>query len=154
MKIVKASEIENISSVPVDFLKESSKFIYKLGKTLQKFCKTYSVSVATANQFGIRKKVMAFRYNDDTLVTAINPSYSVKGTRENIIEVCLLYPDRYFRVQRYKTVHVSFTTFNKIGIPIIRNITLDGESSFYYQQGVDTLNGVTVALKGSEVTLP
>ena len=152
MEMVPAREIESCVCEVVDVKTENPKSMFTLGYELGRVCFTQKGLGLAAPQVGIFRKIMVFRDEEATMMIAINPTYFPKGSRGTYMEACMSYPDRGFRVKRYKSVTAHFWTITSEKKFVFLKKILKGNAAIVYQHETDHLNGITLATKGKEIT--
>lgn len=151
MKIIHFSHIEGVECE--DVLEDEIAEVYALTNEMVKFChKEQGIGLA-APQIGVFKKFFIW-LDGDKWSLAINPTYFPdKKNTINLMERCLSYPERYFKVKRYKRISAVFYNIDgKTGKLKKYSRKLSGDRAWVFQHECDHLFGKTINTEGIDMT--
>jgi len=153
MKIVPAEEIEGVScgEVSEDEIPE----VFALAEEMVKFCHEKQGVGLAAPQIGINKKFFVW-LDGDKWQLAINPTvFPDRKKSQEVLERCLSYEGKYFRVKRYKKITAVFYSIDgKTGKLKKYSRQLSGDRAWIFQHETDHINGITIATCGLDMTVP
>lgn len=141
MKLVDASQIENITTEPLSS-KTVSKYIKeKFFEKVVKFCQENGGAGLAAPQIGLRQQFFV-AFVDGRWMLFVNPKITkMSGSREST-EGCLSYPGLLVKTTRAEEVIVSLTLHGRIFIHKFK-----GQDAAIVQHEYDHLNGITIKTK-------
>lgn len=152
MELVPASQIEGIETEEVK--EEDIPEILELAGEMVKFCHAKGGIGLAAPQIGINKKFFVWLGNIDEWQLAINPKIFPDGKKKvTLMERCLSYPDKYFKIDRYKRITAVFYNVNaETGKLEKFSKKLSGDRAWVFQHEYDHLNGKTLMTEGEDMT--
>ncbi len=150
MSLVPSNEIEHITCDEVK--QEEVEEVFSLVQEMIKFCHEKGGVGLAAPQIGINKKFFVW-VDGDKWQVAINPSYFPDGkTTMSLLERCLSYSGKYFRVKRYKRITAVFYNIDgKTGKLKKYSRKLSSERAWVFQHETDHLFGKTVNTEGEDM---
>lgn len=153
MKIVPAKEIEGL--VCEEVLEDEVPEVFALAEEMVKFCHEKQGVGLSATQIGISKKFFVW-LDGDKWQLAINPVvFPDKKKSQEVLERCLSYEGKYFRVKRYKKITAVFYSIDgKSGKLKKYSRQLSGDRAWIFQHETDHTNGITIATCGLDMTVP
>lgn len=150
LKLVNSELIEDCDCEEIT--QDEFEEIKTLGEAMIKKCIELGGVGLAAPQIGIFKKMFVWKNSENTFQIAINPKYFMKEKkRTNIIEACLSYPERTYYMSRYKKISASFYVLKDGELQRIYR-TLSGRQAYIFQHETDHINGITIAMKGTDIT--
>jgi peptide deformylase len=114
------------------------------------YCVNNNGEALSACQIGIKERFFVMRTTKDQYAIVVNPTYFKNGSRYQILEGCLSYPGRAFRVKRYRRIKVQFWTIHD-GNFIYQTESMTGYPAEIFQHETDHCNAKTIAQIGTEV---
>jgi peptide deformylase len=151
MKLIHFSHIEGVDCEEV--VEDEIDEVYALTEEMVKFCHEKQGIGLAAPQIGVFKKFFIW-LDGDKWSLAINPTYFPdKKNTVDLMERCLSYPERYFKVKRYKRISAVFYNIDgKTGKLKKYSRQLSGDRAWVFQHECDHLSGKTVNTEGVEMT--
>jgi peptide deformylase len=153
MRLVPSEEIEGIFCD--DVKEEEIAEIFEIAGEMVKFCHEKSGIGLAAPQIGVNKKFFVWLDGTDKWQLAINPTFfpDNKNKTVDLLERCLSYPGRYFKVKRYKKITAVFYNIDgKTGKLKKFSRQLSGDRSWVFQHETGHLFGKTVNTEGIDMT--
>lgn len=153
MKLVPSKDIEGISCE--DVKDEELAEIFEIAGEMVKFCHEKSGIGLAAPQIGINKKFFVWLDGTDKWQLAINPTFfpDTKNKTVDLMERCLSYPGRYFKVKRHKKITAVFYNIDgKTGKLKKFSRQLSGDRAWVFQHETGHLFGETVNTEGFDMT--
>lgn len=152
MKLVPAEEIEGIVCEAV--LEEEAPEVLELAGEMIKFCHEKKGIGLAAPQIGINKRFFVWLDGIDKWQLAINPIFFPDGKKKvELLERCLSYPDKYYKIERYKRITAVFYNLDaKTGKLKKFSRQLSGDKAWVFQHEAQHLDGKTLATEGVDMT--
>lgn len=152
MELVPYEQIEGI--ICEEVLEEEIPEVLELASEMVKFCHEKGGIGLAAPQIGINKRFFVWLDNIDKWQLAINPMIFPDGKKSvHLMERCLSYPGKYFRVKRYKKITAVFYNINpETGKLEKYSRRLSGDKAWVFQHEADHLDGKTSNTEGIDMT--
>lgn len=151
MKLIHFSHIEGINCK--DVAEDEVEEVYALAEEMVKFCHEKQGIGLAAPQIGVFKKFFIW-LDGDKWSLAINPMvFPEDRNKISLMERCLSYPKKYFKVKRFKRITAVFYNIDgKTGKLKKYSRRLSGDRAWVFQHEFDHLYGKTVATEGEDMT--
>jgi peptide deformylase len=152
MTLIPYEEIEGI--VCEEVKEEDIPEVLELAGEMVKFCHEKGGIGLSAPQIGINKRFFVWLDSIDKWQLAINPRVFPDGNKSiNLMERCLSYPGKYFRIKRFKRITAVFYNVNgETGKLEKYSRKLSGDRAWVFQHECDHLDGKTLNTEGEDMT--